>query len=79
MEKSFRQTCKDNTIYKIIYSRILRSLEKARKLPTIKARPAGLEPATPCLEGRFGRIMKIPNSLGKIELLYSSRYGQSHS
>jgi len=44
-----------------------------RKLK-IKVRPAGLEPATPCLEGRFGQISETDDFLSNIELLDSVSY-----
>jgi hypothetical protein len=40
----------------------------------IKVRPAGLEPATPCLEGRFRRIIKIAESQDNIGHSYSSSW-----
>jgi hypothetical protein len=42
----------------------------------LKVRPAGLEPATPCLEGRFKYISENDEFLSKIELLYSSTYAE---
>jgi len=42
----------------------------------IKVRPAGLEPATPCLEDGFEQSREKPNSPGNFALLYSIRYEQ---
>jgi hypothetical protein len=63
-ERFRKQTREDLTIYKIIYSRFSGVTEIACKGLKILVRPAGLEPATPCLEGRcsirlsYGRKLK---------------------
>ena len=51
-EKVRQKTCDDLTVYKIIYSGFWKLLKRGRNYLIILARPAGLEPATPCLEGR---------------------------
>jgi len=62
--------------YKVIYRAFWETAIYGCKVLVTLTRPAGLEPATPCLEGRFGQRMKNPSSLGKIRLLCSSRYAR---
>jgi len=50
------KTSEDLLIYKIIYSGVFGSSKTARNYFKTKARPAGLEPATLCLEDRFQRF-----------------------
>jgi len=49
-ERTLAKTSEDLTIYKIIYSEFSKESKSVRKALKILARPAGLEPATPCLE-----------------------------
>jgi hypothetical protein len=44
------------------------------KLLKIKVRPAGLEPATPCLEVRFQEVIKNSEILTNTASLYPSSY-----
>jgi hypothetical protein len=51
-KKYIQKTQRGNNVYKIIYSGFLNRPEVGCKGLKIKVRPAGLEPATLCLEGR---------------------------
>ncbi|MFY9553583.1 MAG: hypothetical protein WAV47_02565, partial [Blastocatellia bacterium] len=64
----------EKTIYRIIYSGFFR-WPTTRCIPLkIKVRPAGLEPATPCLEVRFQRIIENDEIPSNIELSDSMSY-----
>jgi hypothetical protein len=54
---------------------ILEGRQKELEILKIKVRPAGLEPATLCLEGSFRQVAKNPKFSKKIKLSYSSRFG----
>ena len=58
--KYIEKTCEDLDVYKIIYSRFFRGFKVGCKQLKIKVRPAGLEPATPCLEGRGSPVRSKP-------------------
>ena len=61
--KYIGKTSEGKIIYKIIYSAIFSKAAKGLEILKIKARLAGLEPATPCLEGRFKGIVRISEFL----------------
>src|SRR5215470_6464692 len=65
---------KGKNIYKIIYSGFFEVAKKRRKCLKILARPAGLEPATPCLEVPFQQGPPMLVLLGIFDLLYSTNY-----
>ena len=67
---------KRKTVYKIIYSRLFSLQKAAVRLLRIKVRPAGLEPATPSLEGRFGQRINNPNCLGKLGFYIQADTGE---
>jgi hypothetical protein len=50
--KCIRKISEEKHIYNIIYSGFLKMWKRGCKTLKTKARLAGLEPATPCLEGR---------------------------
>ena len=57
-ERISRKSNEEKTIYTMVYSEFSKDGTTGSILLKTKVRPAGLEPATPCLEGRSELIIK---------------------